>query len=387
MFVMKNRQGLVKTGLILWLLLYGGCRDEASESGVRTAENVETPLMAGPPDGDNGIMPAPGIENADRANFESLSGGQAQDLRNKNSEVQKPVEQKEKKRDEIMPPLSKEEERILLHKGTERPFTGRYWNHFAEGIYFCRQCGAALYASPSKFCSACGWPSFDEEIADAVRRQPDADGQRTEILCAHCGGHLGHVFTGEGLTPRNVRHCVNSASLVFRPVQEKTGIEEAVFAGGCFWGMEHYFQREPGVMDVTSGYTGGSIPNPAYEQVCTGRTGHAEAVRVLFDPNKVSYEKLARLFFEIHDPTQRDRQGPDIGSQYRSAVFYKNDEQKQAAEKLISELKARGFAVVTQVEPLGPFYPAEAYHQDYLGKHPERPVCHVRVPRFAPAEE
>lgn len=300
----------------------------------------------------------------------------------KYSEVQIPVKPAEKKTREILPPLSAEEKQVILHKGTERPFTGQYWNHFARGVYICRQCGAELYNSQSKFRSDCGWPSFDEEIPGAVRRQPDADGRRTEILCNACGGHLGHVFEGEGFTPRNVRHCVNSASLVFRSAPEENRTEEAIFAGGCFWGVEHYFQQTPGVLSVTSGYTGGTVPNPAYEQVCTGNTGHAEAVRVIFDPNQVSYENLAHYFFEIHDPTQLNRQGPDIGSQYRSAVFYHNEQQKQISEKLIDELKTLGYKVVTQIEPAGPFYPAEDYHQDYLNKHPQRSSCHVRVPRF-----
>ncbi len=298
-------------------------------------------------------------------------------------EVQIPVKPVEKKVNEVLPPLSAEEEQIIVHKGTERPFTGKYWKHFANGIYVCRRCGAELYTSQSKFRSECGWPSFDEEIPGAVRRQPDADGQRTEIICNACGAHLGHVFTGEGFTPRNVRHCVNSASLVFRSAPKEVRTEEAIFAGGCFWGVEHYFRQMPGVLRVTSGYTGGTVANPTYQQVCTGDTGHAEAVQVIFDPNQVSYENLAQLFFEIHDPTQRNRQGPDVGSQYRSAVFYRDADQKQAAESLVRDLKKRGYDVVTQIEPAGPFYPAEDYHQNYLNKHPERPSCHVRVPRFA----
>ena len=158
--------------------------------------------------------------------------------------------------------------------------------------------------------------------------------------------------------------------------------KEAIFAGGCFWGVEHLFEQAEGVASAASGYTGGQTPNPTYRQICTGRTGHAEAVRVVFDPRRVSYEQLARLFFEIHDPTQLDRQGPDAGTQYRSAVFYLDEEQRQIAEKLIAELRALGYDVVTQVAAASTFYPAEQYHQDYLNKHPGFPTCHVRVPRF-----
>ena len=165
---------------------------------------------------------------------------------------------------------------------------------------------------------------------------------------------------------------------------ETPASEEAIFAGGCFWGVEHYLQEIKGVASVTSGYTGGHVPNPDYRQICTGRTGHAEAVRVVYDPRSVSYERLARLFFEIHDPTQVNRQGPDVGTQYRSAVFYLNDQQKEIAEKLIEQLRANGYNVATQLQAATTFYPAEDYHQDFLVKHPSRPVCHARVPRFDP---
>jgi peptide methionine sulfoxide reductase msrA/msrB len=280
-----------------------------------------------------------------------------------------------------MAPLTQEEKRIMIEKGTERAFAGKYWNHFEAGAYVCRQCGAELYRSGDKFRSDCGWPSFDDEVADAVEHKPDADGDRTEILCKACGGHLGHVFEGEGLTPKNVRHCVNSASLFFRGAG-KAATEEAIFAGGCFWGVEHHFAQVDGVIDAASGYTGGDAINPTYKQVCTGRTGHAEAVRVKFDPAKVTYEALARLFFEIHDPTQVDRQGPDVGTQYRSAVFYKSAQQKQTAQKLVADLRALGYKVATELLPAAKFYPAEEGHQDYFAKNPTRAFCHAPVKRF-----
>ena len=230
----------------------------------------------------------------------------------------------------------------------------------------------------------CGWPSFDDEIEGTVRRVPDADGRRTEIVCAKCGGHLGHVFAGEGFTPKNVRHCVNSVSLDFERTagEERAATDTAVFAGGCFWGVEHLMQRAPGVLSVESGYTGGRTEHPTYEQVCSHETGHAEAVRVVFDPSKTSYEALTKLFLEIHDPTQVDRQGPDIGDQYRSEIFYRTPEQKAVAERLLDTLRAKGYRIATRVTPAGTFWPAEAYHQDYYERKGTQPYCHGYTKRF-----
>lgn len=281
-----------------------------------------------------------------------------------------------------MKPLTPEEKHVIVDKGTEAPFTGRYYRHREPGTYTCRQCGAPLYRSADKFDAGCGWPSFDDEIPGAVKRTTDADGRRTEITCARCGGHLGHVFTGEGFTPKNTRHCVNSLSLEFVPETDKERTETAIFAGGCFWGVEHLLSKEPGVIDVEAGYIGGHTEHPTYEEVCSHRTGHAEAVRVTFDPTKVSYEKLARLFFEIHDPTQVDRQGPDIGDQYRSEIFYTSPAQRETAEKLIDELWAKGYDVATKVTRATTFWPAEEYHQDYYARKGTRPYCHVYTKRF-----
>ncbi|NIM11117.1 MAG: bifunctional methionine sulfoxide reductase B/A protein [Candidatus Aminicenantes bacterium] len=275
--------------------------------------------------------------------------------------------------------LTPEEERVILHKGTERAFTGKYHNHKAKGIYTCKQCDAPLYRSEAKFDSGCGWPSFDDEISGAVKRAADADGMRTEILCARCGGHLGHVFFGEGFTRKNTRHCVNSISMNFVPI-EKT--ERAIFASGCFWGTEYHFQKTKGVLFTTVGYTGGHTPNPSYKQVCSGTTGHAEAVEVIFDPSKVSYEELAKLFFETHDPTQVNRQGPDIGEQYRSEIFFQDEKQKETAQKLINTLKTKGYNVATRLTKASIFWKAEDYHQQYYQKKNGTPYCHIYTRRF-----
>jgi peptide methionine sulfoxide reductase msrA/msrB len=280
--------------------------------------------------------------------------------------------------------LTPEEERVIIGKGTERPFTGKYLDHKESGTYTCKRCDEPLYRSDDKFDSQCGWPSFDDEIEGAVKRLPDPDGIRVEIVCANCGGHLGHVFEGERFTDKNIRHCVNSVSLGFVADDKKTDLltERAIFAGGCFWGVEYYIEKHPGVLSVTSGYIGGRTKNPTYEEVCSKTTGHAEAVEVIYDPTKTDYEALARLFFEIHDPTQVDRQGPDIGEQYRSEVFYVNDEQKQIAEKLIQILKGKGYEVATKVTKATEFYTAEKYHQDYYINKGTLPYCHGYTKRF-----
>lgn len=280
------------------------------------------------------------------------------------------------------------ERHVILGKGTEAPFTGEYCDLTGAGTYLCRQCGAELYRSDDKFHSGCGWPAFDDEIAGAVRRSPDPDGRRTEITCAACGGHLGHVFEGEGFTPKDTRHCVNSVSLTFVPSEGAADevpapeSETAIFAGGCFWGVEHLMKDVPGVLGIEPGYIGGSVENPTYEEVCTGRTGHAEAVRIVFDPSKVAYVDLAKLFFEIHDPTQEGGQGPDVGDQYRSGIFYTSLAQKATAERLIKMLRQAGYDVVTEVTQAGKFWPAEDYHHRYYDRTGKTPYCHARTKRF-----
>ena len=276
--------------------------------------------------------------------------------------------------------LSKPEIDIIINKGTEAPFTGEYNDFKEEGIYVCKQCDAPLYNSSSKFDGHCGWPSFDDEIEGSVTRIPDADGRRIEIVCANCGGHLGHVFLNEGYTNKNTRHCVNSVSMKFVPAKKNE--EKALFASGCFWGTEYWMEKQKGVISAVSGYTGGTVDSPTYGQVSTGTTGHAEVVEVTFDPTKISYEDLVKLFFETHDPTQVGGQGPDIGSQYRSAIFYTNEEQKEIAEKYSNILRKKGYNVVTEITKASKFYPAEDYHQDYYDHKGTTPYCHFYREKF-----
>lgn len=289
--------------------------------------------------------------------------------------------------------LTPEEERVILHKGTEMPYTGEYTDNKSAGTYICRRCNAPLYKSEDKFDSHCGWPSFDDEIQGAVKRVPDKDGMRTEIICNNCGAHLGHVFMGEGFTDKNTRHCVNSISMKFVPASETSsdtknsaatqdGYQTAIFASGCFWGTEYYMQRAKGVISTEVGYIGGWKENPTYKEVCSGNTGHAEAVKITYDPKLISYEDLAKLFFETHDPTQVNRQGPDIGEQYRTEVFYEDDSQKEIAEMLIKQLQDKGYNVATKVTKAGTFWSAEKYHQDYYNNTGGTPYCHVYKKKF-----
>jgi len=281
-------------------------------------------------------------------------------------------------------PLTLEETNVIIHKGTERPYTGEYVDNKEDGTYTCKQCDTPLYISSDKFDSHCGWPSFDDEIEGAVKRVLDADGRRTEIVCANCDGHLGHVFEGEQFTEKNTRHCVNSISLNFIPEDKnsQSSTETAIFAGGCFWGVEYFMKKEPGVLSTNVGYTGGKTKNPAYEEVCSHSSGHIEAIEIDYDPSITSYEKLAKLFFEIHDPTQVDRQGPDIGEQYRSEIFYLNEEQKVIAEKLIKTLEGKGYPIATKVSKASTFWKAENYHQDYYKGKGSLPYCHGYTKRF-----
>lgn len=277
--------------------------------------------------------------------------------------------------------LTPDEERVIIYKGTERPFSGEYLNNKEAGTYLCKRCDAPLYRSEDKFDSDCGWPSFDDEIEGAVKRVPDADGLRTEIICNNCGAHLGHVFLGEGFTDKQTRHCLNSISMKFVPDKKlvpdnQKGQETAYFASGCFWGTEYFFMKAPGVKKTSVGFMGGHVENPTYEQVCQKNTGHLETTEVIFDPAVTSYEEMVKLFFETHDFTQTDGQGPDIGPQYRSCIFYADESQKAVAEKYSNILTEKGYRVATMLKPVSRFWKAEDYHQQYYAHKGSTPYCH-----------
>ncbi len=308
--------------------------------------------------------------------------------------------------EELKSKLTREQFQVTQQCGTEPPFQNPYWNNKEDGIYVDVVTGEPLFSSLDKFDSGTGWPSFTKPIdgAELVEKKDLTHGMtRTEVKSKSGDSHLGHVFT-DGPGEKGLRYCINSASLRFVPLNKlreegygqyldrftshgksqpaneaKNTTRSVMLAGGCFWGMEDLIRKLPGVVETEVGFTGGSVPNPSYPIVSSGASGHAESIRVTFDPEKISYDDILRFFFKIHDPTTLNRQGNDVGTQYRSAIFYADEDERATAEKIIAETNTSGRwkkSVVTKLEKASAWYSAEDYHQDYLVKNPGGYTCH-----------
>ena len=304
---------------------------------------------------------------------------------------------------ELKKKLSSEQFAVTQQCGTEPAFRNAYWDNHKPGIYVDVVSGEPLFSSLDKFDSGTGWPSFTQPLKGteiAEKKDASFGSVRTEVRSKQADSHLGHVFEDGPRDKGGMRYCINSASLKFIPVEEMAQagygkllepfvaaglvkapkLETAILAGGCFWGMEEIIRQLPGVTKTTVGYSGGKTADPTYKEVCTGTTGHAEAIEVVFDPARLSYEGLLGYFFRMHDPTTLNRQHNDVGTQYRSAIFYTSEEQKKTAESVKAKLEqAKKFnrPITTEITAASKFYSAEDYHQKYLVKNPGGYTCHV----------
>jgi len=282
--------------------------------------------------------------------------------------------------------LTPEQYQVTRLRATERPFSGEYCELFTAGIYACVCCNTELFDSTVKFDSGTGWPSFTEPVKDNVIKykiDKSYGVESVEVFCNICDAHLGHVFP-DGPPPSGLRFCINSVSLKKREPatasDDQEILETATLGSGCFWCTEAVFDELEGIVEVESGYAGGETKNPTYDQISNGNTGHAEVVQIQFNPKIISYADILRVFFATHNPTSLNKQGADIGEQYRSIILFHNEAQRQTATDIIKEMQnAFDKPIVTEVVPYITFYKAEAYHQDYYRSNPEKAYCQMVI--------
>ncbi|MGB0862312.1 MAG: bifunctional methionine sulfoxide reductase B/A protein [Saprospiraceae bacterium] len=295
-----------------------------------------------------------------------------------NQGAPKPDRRVEKTEDEWRNTLMPEVFRVTRLKGTERPHSSEMCSLFEPGKYACACCETPLFDSGEKFDSGTGWPSFTqplEENAVAYHKDTTHGMYRIEALCNTCDAHLGHVFQ-DGPMPSGLRYCINSMSMKKIDTDE----QKVTFGGGCFWCTEALFQQLKGVTKVKSGYSGGDIVNPTYREVCSGMTGHAEVIEVTYNPEEISYEDLLKIHLTTHNPTTLNQQGADVGTQYRSVIFYKNDTEKIAANQVVEELQNYfDKPIVTELKPFQAFFKAEANHQNYYNDNSNGRYCQAVI--------
>lgn len=286
---------------------------------------------------------------------------------------------------------------VARNADTERAFTGKMWNSETKGTYYCATCGNKLFRSNQKFTSSCGWPSFfEQENKNSITFKDDNSYgmRRIEALCGRCDSHLGHLFD-DGPEPTGKRYCMNAISLDFVPDAQANesnrnigssnndqAEQTIVLAGGCYWCVEAVYENLIGVKTVVSGFAGGTVENPSYEEVCSGNTGAAEVVEITYDKNITNLDEIFKVYFTVHDPTTLNRQGADVGTQYRSAIFYATEEQKLAAKTIINDLnnaKVYNRPIVTSLEPFTKFYKAKDSHQNYYANNKSQGYCQMVI--------
>ncbi len=285
--------------------------------------------------------------------------------------------------------LTPEQFHITQEQGTERPFSCALNEEHGKGVFYCVCCQNPLFLSNAKFDSGTGWPSYNQPVSTksvTITRDESGGMVRDAVSCKRCGAHLGHVFE-DGPKPTGLRYCTDGTALIFQEKILPKTLAKATFAAGCFWCEGAVFQGVKGVQEVVAGYSGGKEANPTYEQVGSGKTGHAESFEVYYDPAVLSYQNLLRVYFASINPTQVNGQGPDSGAQYRSIIFYRNENERKLANDYVTDLMKSGkysLPITVEIKPFERFWQAEDYHQNYVELHPENPyVKQESMPRRA----